>query len=321
MPINNSLEKANLPMELKFCKEPETVFMNNLDAINVKLIDAPTHAQLRRYIPAFVEATWSEDPIDAMNFDDNKKDEIIIEMMKGNALPTALETIGLTFLIEGISIQEVTHLLRHRMASFSADCSGDKWWSDKPALVPSSIEMSEEFYERYWKLVDDAKHLYCDMIDSKKISLMDARYILPRCLSTFYFMRMNLKDAIAFLRQRLDRQIQPETDNVIAMNMALEILRHIPTFAFCGIDFDEFPAFYAKMARTGKATNLYFPEEKFDNFEYNENDFIYQCKREDMTGTNKFSYYYFAYVYERISKEYNDLKEYNIQLFQQNKRG
>src|SRR5690606_22859517 len=121
-----------------------------------------------------------------------------------------------------ISLQEVTHILRHRMATFSADCSGDKWWTHKDALVPNSIENSDEFYARYRKLVEDAKQLYCDMIDSKEISIMDARYILPRCLSTFYFMRIGLKDLIGFIKQRIDKQIQPETDNLIAYYMYIK---------------------------------------------------------------------------------------------------
>ena len=41
------------------------------------------------------------------------------------------------------------------------------------------------------------------------------------------------------------------------------------------------------MARTGKATNLYFPDGDSDKFEWNENDFIYQCTRDEMNGTNE----------------------------------
>ena len=33
-------------------------------------------------------------------------------------------------------------------------------------------------------------------------------------------------------------------------------------------------------------TNLYFPDADSDMFEYNENDFIYQCTRDKMNGTD-----------------------------------
>lgn len=44
--------------------------------------------------------------------------------------------------------------------------------------------------------------------------------------------------------------------------------------------------FYINTARTGKATNLYFPDADSDKFEWNEQDFIYQCYRNEMNGTD-----------------------------------
>lgn len=228
MPRNDNLEPVELPMAQKWGAKPHTRFRNNLVSIDVKLISCPTTEQLRSYLPQFLEATWAEYPSEASELSVAEKDELIRACILGKALPTALETIGLVFQISGISIQEATHLLRYRTGSFSADCSGDKWWTDRDALVPFSVQNSPEFYERYQQVVKDAKELYCDMIDSKEISIMDARYILPRCLETFYFMRMNLKDAIAFINQRIDKQIQPETDNIIAYQMACEIVDKIP---------------------------------------------------------------------------------------------
>ena len=35
---------------------------------------------------------------------------------------------------------------------------------------------------------------------------------------------------------------------------------------------------------TSRGTNLYHPEPKNDLFDYNENDAIYQCRREDING-------------------------------------
>ena len=293
MPKNNDLEPVKLPMKLRFGEKPTTNFRDNLAAINVTLMDAPSVEDLRRYLPAFANATWSEEACDYDNLSDVEKDKLIRDVFLGKTLPTALETINLNFRIEGISLQEVTHIIRYRSASFSADCSGDKWWTHKNALVPNSIRQSngtpetpkDDFYGRYMKIVEDAKQLYCDMIDTKKISIMDARYILPRCLETFYYMRLSLKDAIHFMRQRIDKQIQPETDNIIAYQMYLEILRQFP-YANGIVDIHAPSQFYINTARTGKATNLYFPDEDSDKFEWNENDFIYQCKRNEMNGTD-----------------------------------
>ena len=295
MPKNNTLEPVELPMVLRFGEKPKTEFKNNLDSIKVTLMQAPTMDDLRKYLPGFANATWSEAPDDYDNLSIEKKDELIRDVFLGKTLPTALETINLNFRIEGISLQEVTHIIRYRNASFSADCSGDKWWTNKAALVPNSIQNSngdnsnpfddDDFYSRYKEIVEMSKQLYCDMIDSKKISIMDARYILPRCLETYYYMRISLKDALHFIKQRIDKQIQPETDNVIAYQMYCEILRQFPV-ANGIVDIHTPSYFYINTARTGKATNLYFRDADSDKFEWNEKDFIYQCYRNEMNGTD-----------------------------------
>jgi len=310
MPKNDKLVPVTLPMNIRFGEAPTTEFLNNLDSIVVTLEAAPSMDELREYLVPFLSATWAEEArgeTDDMPL--HQKDKIIRGCLEGKALPTALETINLVFCISGISLQEVTHLLRYRNASFSADCSGDKWWTHKDALVPNSIQNSTcdigvdtddalvdtegfviggkaNYYARYQQIVNDAKKLYCDMIDSKKISIMDARYILPRCLSTFYYVRINLKDALGLIRARIDKQIQPETDNVIAYYMWISLLKQFPILNGL-IDIHQPSSFYVNMARTGKATNLYIPDEDSDKFGWNEKDFIYQCKRDEMNGTDE----------------------------------
>ena len=325
MPKNNNLEPVKLPMVKRFGEKPTTKFKNNLDSIKVTLMQAPTMDDLRKYLPAFANATWSELPDDYDNLSIEKKDELIRDAFLGKTLPTALETINLNFRIEGISLQEVTHIIRYRNASFSADCSGDKWWTHKDALVPNSIQNSngskdddyfystndtiapDDFYGRYKQIVEASKQLYCDMIDSKQISIMDARYILPRCLETFYYMRISLKDTLHFIKQRIDKQIQPETDNVIAYQMYLEILKQFPV-AHGIVDIHAPSYFYINTARTGKATNLYFPDADSDKFEWNEQDFIYQCYRNEMNGTDKSANNHFDEVLHDIELKISELE-------------
>ena len=322
MPKNNNLPATTLPMKLRFNESPNTDFKNNLESINIELISAPTMDELRSYLPQFVTATWQEYGDDQYNgnLTLKEKDDIIHDAFFGKTLPTALETINLVFRISGISLQEVTHIIRYRQGAFSADCSGDKWWTNKDALVPNAVENSSEFYERYKKIVEDAKQLYCDMIDSKKISIMDARYILPRCLDTFYYMRVNLKDAIYFIKQRIDKQIQPETDNIIAYQMYIAILKQYP-IANGLIDIHSPSHFYVKTARTGKATNLYYPDADSDIFEWNENDFIYQSYRNELNGTNENAENLFDTLLAKYDEEIKSIeaanterleKEYNL---------
>lgn len=311
MPVNNNLPKCGFPMKVRFGEKPKTEFKNNLDSIKVTLLDYPDMDRMIKYLPMFLDATWVDDPWDSDKMNEHEKIHYIRECIKGRALPTALETMQFTFLIEGISLQEVTHILRTRTASFSADCSADKWWTNKASLVPSSIQNSDEFYERYKKITEEAKQLYVDIIDSKKISIMDARYILPRNLETFYYMSIDFKNLVSFLHQRFDRQIQPETDNILAYRMYEQLIVKLPIFIDT-IDIDEPPMHWIKTTRSGRCTNLYKPEENADVVEYNEEDFMYDKRRDEMNGTNPdaknhfrdlYSYFKSMFsVYKRIHK-------------------
>lgn len=309
MPKNNNLNPVKLPMDIKFGKKPKTEFKSNLKSIHIDCLYAPSLHEITNYIPYFVDATWSENPRDMMSIEDREK--YVSEMFSGMCLPTARETINFVFRFNGISLQEVTHILRHRMASFSADCSGDKWWSEKDCLVPQAIKDSPEFYERYKDIVNESKKLYCDMIDSKRISIMDARSILTRNLETFYYVKIDLGNLVAFINQRMDVQIQPQTDNILAYELTLRLCELYGDYISKLVRFDNPSPFYKRMARTGKATNLYFPEPEVDTFEWNEKDFIYQCRREELNGTNPEEKNEFK---ELQSKYFSEFMKYGIKV-------
>lgn len=311
MPKNNDLKPKQFPQVIRFDEEPTTEFCNNLASIKVQLLNAPSFKELKEYLPGFVKATWIDHPALLDDMSSLDRDRIVRQVFFGKTLPTAQETIGLVWLIDGISIQEVTHILRYRGASFSADCSADKWWTHKRGLIPNAIEDSPEFYARYMSLVEETKKLYCDMIDSREISILDARYILPRCLETFYYMRMNLKDTLHFINQRIDKQIQPETDNVIAYQMYLELLRNYP-IANGLIDIHKPAMHYISQARSDDSSNIYPPDEDSDIFEWNEKDFLYSKTRDKMNGTSSNAYNHFNVYLEDV--------EYKIKLIERSNR-
>jgi hypothetical protein len=237
-------------------------------------------------LPFFASATWEDIPINPM-MSALERDKIIYMIFNGKMLPSAMETIKLTFLIEGISGQDVTHILRYRSATFSAECSADKFWNNKRVVVPSSIMNSPELCERYRKLHLDMKQLYCDMLNTREISLLDARYVLTRACETYYWMSMSLKDAINFVRDRVDKQIQPESDNVIAYLMWQQLIATYPLLVDV-IDIHAPAKFYVETARTGRCTNLFKPDKDSDIYEWNEQDYLYGRERSEVNGTDKF---------------------------------
>ena len=292
MPINNNLDPVNLPMDLKFGQEIKTRFINNLESLNIELIDGPTREQAQKIAWNMTKATWADSPSE-VRFENATPEAASInlqDVLNFRALPTPMECLGFTFKISGIDVQTVTHLIRHRAGSFAAQCTGDRDLRFDNALVPESVENSS-YYNRFQKIVNDAKQLYAEMSDSKCISMMDARVILPKCMETFYIARFNLKDLIGFIKQRQDVQIQPEVDNIMATRIARILVDCIPEVSTC-LDFNKPDMHYVRTFRvelpdgtfTSRGTNLYHPEPKNDLFEFNENDSIYQCRREELNG-------------------------------------
>ena len=323
MPVNNNLTPITLPMDLKFGKEPVTNFQNNLDALKVELVDAPTSDQARSVAWHYVKATWADQPseIDPTTAETALKSKNLLDVLQFRALPTPMECLGFTFRLSGLSFQEVTHIIRHRAGSFAAQCTGDRDLRDDDAVIPESVENSPEFLARYKRLVEDSKQLYADMTDSKTISMMDARMILPKAMTSFYYMRLNLKDLIGFVKQRQDRQIQPAADNILAAKMAIAACKAIPeltqVFNFDKPDFHYINTFRVKEGDkwVSRGTNLYWPEPKNDTFDFHPEDTIYQCRREELNGTHGEGEKIFTTMWNSLMEEFNTLRDnYNEQF-------
>ena len=297
MPQNKNLKPIELPMVLKFGQEPKTEFHNNLKHLKVELVDSPSRSQALNVAWQYVKATWADNPDDtnpdAGNWNSRELSANLEDVLNFRALPTPMECLGFTFKLSGLSFQEVTHIIRHRAGSFAAQCTGDRDLRDDPAVIPEAVQNSPEFLERWKRLVVESKQLYADMCDSKAVSMMDARMILPKAMTSFYLMRLNLKDLLGFIAQRQDMQIQPAADNLLAAYMAREVLRVLPE-ASTRINFNKPDMHYVKTFRvpdgkgghTSRGTNLYWPEPKNDLFEYHPSDSIYQSRREDINGEN-----------------------------------
>jgi len=284
MPINNSLPKKKFPMTMHWGKQANPSFKPALEAITIKMYKAPSRNQILSYLPEFCLATWEDRPTRVYSQD--QREQCLKDLLQMKVLPNAMETIGFTFLVSNIDLIDVTHLIRHRAMTFSAHCTGDRDQRFDTVLVKPSITHSTHL-SQYMRICEQAFMLYAKMLDEKEISILDARTILPRSLANHYYARVNLKDFITFLKQRLDKQIQPESDNIIAIRMLIEVAKIIPEIKYA-IDLDSPDYFFIKTAQTDHSSNLYRPEPKNDIFDWNEQWFMYPRTRDMMKGGDAF---------------------------------
>ena len=207
-------------------------YVNDLANIKVTLLNYTPYPVLQRYIPELVTATWNE------NIEEFRKsllpkdrDEIMKLCFDGKLIPTALKSIPVTILIEGITTHDVTHLLRHSGLNFAADCTGDKYIVDRPMIIPSFLnDCPEEYVKRYVEIMEESYNLYDDICNNlgTKVHIQDARLVLPRTMETFYYVTGSLFDFLNFLRQRIDMQVQPKSDNILALKIYKELEKVYP---------------------------------------------------------------------------------------------
>jgi len=278
MPKSKKIPKIKLPMNLYWNEKPKNKFMTEQQAIKVEMTDYPKGNFRMRCAKASM-STWNYKPI---KIKQNKANEIFKEILTYKMLPNTMESLIFSFRFNNLTHIDISHILRHRLFfSITAVCSGDRDLRHDWILIPNSIKNSK-FKNRYIKLSEECKQLYSDIVDSKEVSLMDARFILNRNHLYDYNISMNLKDAISFINQRKCTQIQPYTDNLMAKGVYDNIIKIIPELKNIISLKCNSSCHYVRTANTGKATNLYLPDKAHDCFDWNPDNFIYKKRRYEL---------------------------------------
>jgi len=241
-------------------------------------------AEFRKTISVFLLNTWN-DKIQ-WDFPQDQIDQTIDELFKYELLPTAMETINITWSVNGMDMIDTTHLIRHRLFSFAAQVHGDRDMRDDRVMVKPGIMANADYFERYKHITTMARDLYVDMLDSGAVHGLDARTIMPRNFEHFYMVRCTIKDLIGYCIMRGDEQIQTTVDNIIAMKLWLAVLKVYP-FLKDLVDFRKPDTFYQRQCIKGK-TNIFPPNAKNDNFDWCEEQFYHTQGRDEYAGSESY---------------------------------
>jgi len=278
MPENKDLPKQPFLVNLKTGEEANPKFVNNLEMIDVKILSIPSENDLMSYIPSFASGTWCDEP--KHDFSKQEREQVLKDLFDGYILPTALETIKITFIIEGMDLADVCHLIRHRTMGFSASGTGDRDCRNDNVLLKPSI-IGSKYESKIKKHISALMKIYGEMYDDPDIPVLDPRTILPRNTSNYYYVTADLKSIMHFIGQRKDESIEPESMNIIALKLWLQICKHFPMlkhkFDFNGVD-----RFAVETSKGGRSSNFYLPEPKNDVYEYRKDWFMKQKMRQEM---------------------------------------
>ena len=284
MPINNNLPDHKLLVNLKTREEANPKFVDALSAVDVEILNAPALEDLKRYIPEFSSGTWEDYP--KKNFTEEERAKVIEDLFAGYILPTAFETIKITFLIKGMDLVDVCHLIRHRTMGFSASGTGDRDCRHDNVLLKPSI-IGSKYEDDIVYHIKELMKIYGKMYDDPDIPVLDPRTILPRNTSNYYYVTADLKAIMNFVSQRKDESIEPETMNVIALKLWIEICKLYPSLKN-KFDFNGTDRFAVETSKGGRSSNFYVPEPKNDVYEYKLSWFMKQKMRREMRNGEQY---------------------------------
>ena len=157
----------------------------------------------------------TENPVDAIEeaasncYDSDTTGGKIMKSCYKSGHHSVLEFADFTFHITGVSRALTHQLVRHRMASYAQRsqryCSEDgfKW------VMPKTIENNLEAYTAYRNLMN-LIHCEYDKLQKLGVPNEDARYILPNACETTIEVKLNGRELIHFMNERLCTRSQWE---------------------------------------------------------------------------------------------------------------
>ena len=122
---------------------------------------------------------------------------------------SVLEFADFTFHIEGISRACSHQLVRHRHASYAQRSQRYCLEDGFQYGVPESIKNNEDALWDYTFFIDKCNQVYKDLI-AYGIPAEDARFVLPNACETIIEVKMNGRELIHFMNERLCERAQWE---------------------------------------------------------------------------------------------------------------
>lgn len=126
-----------------------------------------------------------------------------------NGHHSVLEFADFTFHIEGVSRALLAQLTRHRIASFAVQSQRYCSKGNFNYITPKTIESNKNLLEKYKRFMEDSA-LFYDELQHAGIPNEDARFVLPNACDTVIEIKMNGRELIHAMNERLCTRAQWE---------------------------------------------------------------------------------------------------------------
>jgi len=222
-----SEEYAKKHFAIKKGEEPKSKYIDNLNAVKVKLIDFPDYERLKKVFVNMSEASWHEDYYEQATEED--KNRVIDELLNGRILGQALEAVQFTFLVSGVDLNSSHAIVRNRIGiSYIQQSGATHDMRHYDVLLPRAFTKHKNLLDRYKRWCYLGKQLYGDMLDTGDISITDARMSLPRTIPVWLYVSCNLMTLLAIYRKRSDQQEEYPNLNEMVKQMRDLVVEKFP---------------------------------------------------------------------------------------------
>lgn len=132
---------------------------------------------------------------------------------------SVLEFADFTFHIEGVSRALLAQLTRHRVASYAVRSQRYCEESDFEYVVPSTIANNQQAFTEYQRLMNFIRVTYKEL-QEYGIPNEDARFVLPNACETVIEVKMNGRELIHAMNERLCKRAQWEIRDLFILMKA-----------------------------------------------------------------------------------------------------
>ena len=137
---------------------------------------------------------------------------------------SVLEFADFTFHIEGVSRALLAQITRHRVASFAVRSQRYVKEDNFGFVTPKTIKANTDALLEYISLMEQCQHTYRHLVEYG-VPAEDARFVLPNACETVLEVKMNGRELIHFMNERLCTRAQWEIRE-LAQKMKTEVIKH-----------------------------------------------------------------------------------------------
>ena len=215
----NNDEKLKSTFGIKRGQLPKTRFIDNIDAVKVKLLNWPDEERIKRHLIQFATGSWFEDFSKIATKDDYES--ALEELSQGKILAQGLEGVQFSFLVSGLSLHGSHAIVRTRIgAAYLQQSQAVRDLRHDDILVPRSYQKHAELLRQYKNIAISGKHLYIELLETDDIAITDARFSLLKTIPVWINISMSLPTILGVYSKRTD-----VTEEHPEMNRFAELLR------------------------------------------------------------------------------------------------